>query len=170
MTTPQNEPDPAPKNLRQTRKEARAKNNVTSMAGRTAKKAPAKAPAKKVAKKAPAAKKEPAAKVLRDPEHPWYARPSYAPLAGHKLYEATGDSGQISVRSSEKPLTHAISWGDPDRAGERAFALRAGVIHDFFTDEESAQKVAKARQERNPHHKITVVPCREYKGQSGDKK
>jgi hypothetical protein len=183
MTQPEDKDKALPgvQGLRATKKAAAAAkktaaNNVREI-GSGKKAAPKPGPAKKAAAKAPAKKAEPRAKaepkpkVLRDPEHPWYTHPGYVVKKdGQQLYEATGMSGQISVRASDKPLTYAISWGDPDRPGERAQHIRIGVISDFFESEEAAIKVAKKRREDYPTHKIEVVKVRPYRGQPGDKK
>jgi hypothetical protein len=128
-----------------------------------------KAPAKKATAKK-AAPKPAAEKVPKDKDHPWYTRSGYAPVPGQTLYEATGESGQIAVRSYVKPVTHAVSWAHVDQPGERAKAVREGVIVTFYPDELSAKKAAAKWQEDNPGDRLVVVEARKYRGQPGDKK
>jgi len=130
--------------------------NAAQSAGRAA-------PAAKAAPKAapkPTAPKEP-----QDAEHPWYTRKSYTPVPGQKLYEAVGESGQIAVRSCANPVTHAVSWAHTGQPGERAKAIREGVIANFYPSEEAAKKAAVKFQADNNEDRIIVVPAREYRGQ-----
>jgi hypothetical protein len=185
MTAPEDDKKPAEKQeegtfvpptqgLRATRKAAAA-------AKRAAKKRPSNVsdihgPKKKAAaKKAPAKKAEPKAAtpkpaVTKDKDHPWYTRKSYTPVPGQTLYEATGASGQIAVRSCAQHVTHAVSWAHTGWPGERATAIREGVIVTFYPDELSAKKAAAKWQEENPNDKLVVVEARKYRGQPGDKK
>lgn len=183
MTAPEDDkkPEPAPheSGLRAARKERAAATKAAA-----AKKAPphnvthinsaksaAKTPAKKAAAKKAPAKKAPATTVaavpkapaLRDADHPWYSRTSYTARPGQKLYEATGESGQIAVRSFPKVVTHAVSVAYVNYPGERAEYIRKGVIYSFYPDEESARKIAD-KLNKDPDHAV-VVPVREYRGQ-----
>ncbi len=181
MTAPDDEkkpPDtfvPEGQGLRATRKAVAAAKRAAKKAERklpsnvsdiNGKRKPAKKPpAKKAAPKA-ATPKEP---VLQDKDHPWYTRKSYTPVPGQKLYEATGASGQIAVRSCGQVMTHAVSWAHTGQPGERAKAIREGVIANFYPDELAAKKAAAKWREDNPGDKIVVVEAREYRGQPGDK-
>lgn len=171
-------PPPEVQGLRAVKKAVAQKKAADKRAAKKApaKKAPAKASnvvqlgSKPPAKKAPAAKvaAEPKPKVAKEPqdaEHPWYTRKSYTPVPGQKLYEAVGESGQIAVRSCANPVTHAISWAHTDQPGERAKAIREGVIANFYPSEELAEKSAAKFREQNPQDRIVVVPAREYRGQ-----
>ena len=182
MTAPEDgkKPEPAPheSGLRAARKEraaatkAAAKkappHNVTHI---NSAKSAAKTPAKKAAAKKAPAKKAPAKTVAavpkapapRDADHPWYSRTSYTARPGQKLYEATGESGQIAVRSFPKVVTHAVSVAYVNYPGERAEYIRKGVIYSFYPDEESARKIAD-KLNKDPDHAV-VVPVREYRGQ-----
>jgi hypothetical protein len=179
MTAPDDEKKPETfvptgQGLRATRKAVAAAkkaakkmpSNVSHISSGGKKKPEKKPPAKKAAAKAAASK--PA--VPQDKGHPWYTRKSYTAVPGQKLYEATGASGQIAVRSCAKAMTHAVSWAHTEQPGERAKAIREGVIANFYPDELSAKKAAAKWSEDNPGDKIVVVPAREYKGQPGDGK
>lgn len=173
MTRPndgQNPPKAAPGGIRAAHKEMaaakkkaappkapakKAKSNVVQIGERT--------PAKKVA--APKASREAVPKEPQDAEHPWYTKKSYTAVPGQKLYEAIGESGQIAVRSCAKPMTHAVSWAHVDQPGERAKAIREGVIVNLYDSEAAAEKAAERFRKDNPLDRIVVVPAKEYNGQ-----
>jgi hypothetical protein len=180
MTQPGNGQDkpfvPQSQGLRATRKEAaankkaaakkaaqtKAQNDNVVQIGANKKAAAKKAPAKKAAAKVAA---PPAEKRQQDSDHPWYTRKSYTAVPGQKLYEAVGESGQIAVRSCANVVTHAISWAHTGQPGERAKAIREGVIANFYPTEDAAKKAAEKFAADNPEDRIVVVPAREYRGQ-----
>jgi hypothetical protein len=171
MSTPEN-PERATPNLRDTRKEMAA--NVTPLEVASRPRKPIKkAAAKKAPAKKPAAKATPgeaAPKPLRDAQHPWYVKSSYTPVKGKKLYEATGESGQISVYSSDVVFTHAVSLAEPDRPG--ADWLRKGRICSMHTDRESAERMMERILKDRPEGDKTrcvIVEAREYRGQPADR-
>jgi hypothetical protein len=173
------QPDPRPLNLRESRKEMDAAkkaeapkpgprpSNVTPIS--PAKKAPAKKAAKKTAEKAPA-KKAPAKKAadgpittkVRDRQHPWYVKSYYTPVKGQKLYEATGESGQIAVRSSSAVMTHAVSWAQPGYPNNPA--VQQGTIYSMHPNPESAEKTAATLLKGRPDDRTVIVEVREYTG------
>lgn len=131
-----------------------------------AKKAPAKkTPAKKASNVVQIGRNAARPKGPQDADHPWYTRKSYTAVPGQKLYEAVGESGQIAVRSCANPVTHAISWAHVDQPGERAKAIREGVIANFYPSEGAAERQAAKFRADNPEDRIVVVPAREYRGQ-----
>jgi hypothetical protein len=157
--------------LRASRKARKAKKALPSNVAcinQNQKKPAKKAPAKKAAAKKTTAERKPAA--VKDKDNPWYTRSGYTPVPGQKLYEATGESGQIAVRSCATPMTHAVSWAHVDQPGERAKAVREGVIVHMYADELAAKKAAAKWQDDNPGDRLVVVEAREYQGQPGDKK
>lgn len=186
MTAPENKIP----NLRETRKEmaavskAAARPNVTPLtvaenAGRPAnpgRGVAEKAIGKSAAKKAPPAKKVAAKKAPprpttpRDAQHPWYVKSSYKPVKGKKLWEATGESGQISVYSSDQVMTHAVSLAEPDRPG--ADHLKNGRICSMHTSKELAEKMVERLMKdraKDDHTRAVVVEAREYRGQGEEK-
>jgi hypothetical protein len=170
VTTPENKPEEPQKHVgaREARKQTAAarkkaeKSNVTPI--NRPKPAAKKAPAKKAT--APKAEKETKPEQVRDAEHPWYSKSGFKAQEGTKLYEATGESGQISVRSFSTPMTHAVSWAEVNRPGSEV--LRKGRIHTFHPNEESAQRMAD-KLNIEPDRAV-VVPVIEYRGQPGDPK
>lgn len=176
MTAPdeskKNEPATAPhaSGLRAARKERQAaKKSVPVEPGDNvreigtangAKKAAKKAPAKKAAAK----KASPKPPTVKDRDNPWYTRASYTPVSGQQLYEATGESGQIAVRSCATKMTHAISWAHVDQPGERAKAVREGVIVDMYPSEEAAKKALERYSKDAGNDRLVIVPARPYKG------
>jgi hypothetical protein len=98
---------------------------------------------------------------VRNAENPWYAKSSYVAKPGQRLYEATGESGQISVQGFDAVMTHAVSLAKPkDTAND---VVKNGRIHSFHRDEESAKKSA-ARLNVAPDRAV-VVQARPYRGQ-----
>jgi hypothetical protein len=168
-------PDPAKtQGLRATRKavaaQKKAAKKETEQSNVRAINSGKSAPAKKApTKKAAAKKAEPPVKVVQNKDNPWYSRKSYTPVPGQKLYEATGESGQIAVRSCATEMTHAISWAQ-ERPGERSQAIRNGTIFNFYPSEDAAKKAADNLRAKNDGDRIVVVSARPYKGQPGDKK
>lgn len=169
MTAPEmqpvEEPDGVVMNLRETRKEMAAAKRKADRAAAVTKREVAESagtvepPAKKPALKAvPAPKPE----VLRDAEHPWYTKKSYTAKEGHKLYEATGTSGQIAVRSFKEPVYFAVNLIQPNMPGERGEPIRKGTIFHMYATREAAEKVAEKMSQ--PPTEATVVEVREYQG------
>lgn len=116
-------------------------------------------------KKAAPKKATPKEVVLRDPEHPYYTRRGFAPVKDHKLYEATGGSGQIAVRSKKEPVTVGLSVSDSTHPRE---ADRLGCVFDMYPTEEAAEK--QAVKFRAQGLGAVVVPAQPYRGQPGDPK
>lgn len=92
-----------------------------------------------------------------------YTRKGYACPPGKQLYEATGGSGQISVRSSSEPLVVGIDVADVAGQNEKQ---RRGQVWAMFTTEEKANKEAAKLREQGLT--VNVVPVRPYAGQEGD--
>jgi len=144
------------KNLRETRREARATKRGTGAAARAlgvvrnideleaegddAPKAPAKAPAKKAAPKAPKAKAEPKAP----------AEPKV--IEGKKVYVATGRGGKVNRRNFATPMTHAVDVADLNATSE---AAKAGLIYRFFPSLEAAEQWA-AKKNGEGYNAIVV--------------
>ena len=78
----------------------------------------------KAAKKAKAV-----ARSKATPQDPQYTRTKYTAREGQKLYEATGGSGQIVVRSFKDPVTHAVDVSDLQATSEFA---KLGQIWGLF--------------------------------------
>lgn len=75
---------------------------------------------------------------------------------GVKLpYTATGRSGKVAIRTSDKPFSHAVDLADADAPREDA---RAGVVVRFFPNKERAE--AWAETQREAGYDAKVVPAR----------
>lgn len=92
-----------------------------------------------------------------------YAKKGYACPPGKQLYEATGGSGQISVRASVDPLVAGIDVADVAGTTEKQ---RQGQVWNMFTTEDKAEKAAAKLREVGLQ--VNVVPVRPYAGQEGD--
>ena len=115
-------------------------------------------------KKQPEPVPEPKPAVPRDADHPFYMKASYTAKPGEKLYEATGESGQIAVQSHPRVMTHAVSVSDPGYPGARATFIRIGVVRYFFASKAKAERYAARNREMRPGCRFVVVPVREYTG------
>lgn len=102
-------------------------------------------------------------RLARTPAATGYTRKGYACPEGKQLYEATGGSGQISVRSSGEPLVAGINVADVAGSTEKQ---RQGQVWNMFTTVEKANKEAAKLREQGLT--VTVVPVRPYAGQDGD--
>ena len=107
---------------------------------------------------------EPKKAAGKDQAHPFYMKASYTPKEGEKLYEATGESGQIAVQSHPRVMTHAVSVADPGYPGARAKFIRIGVVRHFFPSKAKAERYAEKNRELRPDCRFVVVPVREYTG------
>lgn len=92
-----------------------------------------------------------------------YAKKSYRTTPDKQLYEATGGSGQISVRASVEPLVAGIDVADPAGSSERK---RLGQVWNMFTTTGQAEK--EAVKLRAQGLTVNVVTVRPYAGQPGD--
>ncbi len=97
------------------------------------------------------------------PENPNYTRNGYKAKEGQLLWEATGSSGQIAVRSSAVELTFAIDVADIAATRELA---QQGQIWEIFPSEEAAER--RAAKLRESGLTVKVVPARPYAGQPND--
>jgi hypothetical protein len=97
------------------------------------------------------------------PENPQYTRSGYAAKDGQQLYEATGSSGQIAVRSSVGVMVCGIDVADVAAASDVA---RGGQVWALFSTEKAAEK--KAAQLREQGLTVNIVAARPYAGQPGD--
>jgi hypothetical protein len=103
--------------------------------------------------------------VKKDKDHPFYVRDksTYRAKEGQKLYEATGESGQIAVQSHAEEMTFALSWADPEYWGTRADHIRAGVVRNFYTTKDKAMRSRDRMAKAYPHCTFVVVEAREFK-------
>lgn len=97
------------------------------------------------------------------PQNPQYTRIGYATKEGQQLYEATGSSGQIAVRSSANTMTCGIDVADIAAGSDVA---KTGQVWTMFPSTEAAER--KAAKLREQGFTVTVVPARPYGGQPGD--
>jgi L-aminopeptidase/D-esterase-like protein len=93
----------------------------------------------------------------------FYAKKGYRTTPDKTLYEATGGSGQISVRASKEPLVAAIDVADVAGKNDKA---RQGQVWKMFTGKVKAEKEATKLREQGLT--VNVVAVRPYAGQPGD--
>ena len=139
-----------PQNLRNTRRQARAtRREMGAETEATVK------PIEKVY--------TPVSRNTPTPENPSYTREGYLAKEGQQLWEATGSSGQIAVRSSAQEMVCAIDVADVAATREVA---RLGQVWEMFPSQERAEK--RAEKLRAVGLTVNIVPVRPYAGQPND--
>lgn len=140
-----------PQNLRNTRRQARATRREMGAETEATVKPIEEKPYTAVSRNGPT------------PEKPSYTRDGYKAKEGQQLWEATGSSGQIAVRSSAQEMVCGIDVADVAATRELA---RLGQVWEMFPSQERAEK--RAERLRAMGLTVNIVPVRPYAGQPND--